>query len=99
MRDFSPTCAVRVKDCEGWWLSGCVAQWQSTARLHKPGVLGSIPGDYWPIYCVYAENHLITNTCSLNLQAPDSEAMCFHLYPQPSLVTSQKNLWKIHLVT
>ena len=23
MRDFSPTCTVHVKDCEGWWLSGC----------------------------------------------------------------------------
>ena len=32
-------------NCEGWWLSRSVAeQW-----LHKPGVLGSIPADCWPL--------------------------------------------------
>ena len=33
-------------NCEGWWLSGSVAEhW-----LHKPGVLGSVPGDCRPFH-------------------------------------------------
>ena len=42
LRHFSPTCAVRIEDCEGWWLSSCRS---SVAEhwLNKPGVLGSIP--------------------------------------------------------
>ena len=47
MRHFSSTCAVHIEDYEGWWLSGCRS---SVAEhwLHKPGVLGSIPGDCRP---------------------------------------------------
>ena len=43
---FSPTCAVHIEDCEGWWLSGCRS---SVAEhwLNKPGVLGSTPGNCW----------------------------------------------------
>ena len=49
LRHFSTTCAVHIEDCEGWWLSGCRS---SVAEhwLHKPGVLGSIPGDCWPFH-------------------------------------------------
>ena len=43
LRHFSTTCAVHIEDCGGWWLSSCHS---SVAEhwLHKPGVLGSIPG-------------------------------------------------------
>ena len=49
LKHFSLTCPLRIEDCEGWWLSGCRS---SVAEhwLHKPGVLGSIPGDYWPFH-------------------------------------------------
>ena len=35
LRHFSPTCAVHIEDCGGWWLSGCCS---SVAEhwLHKP---------------------------------------------------------------
>ena len=44
------TCAVHIEDCGGWWLSGCRS---SVAEhwLHKPGVLGSIPGGCRPFHC------------------------------------------------
>ena len=29
LRHFSPICAVHIEDCEGWWLTIVVAQWQS----------------------------------------------------------------------
>ena len=49
LRHSSPTCAVHIEDCGGWWLSGCrssvVEHW-----LHKPGVLGSIPGGCRPFH-------------------------------------------------
>ena len=45
----SPTCGINIEDCESWWLSGrrssVAEQW-----LHKPGVLGSIPGDCRPLH-------------------------------------------------
>ena len=46
LRHFSPTCAVHI---EGWWLSG---YYNSVAEhwLHKPGVLGLIPGDCQPFF-------------------------------------------------
>ena len=49
LRHFSPTCAVHIEDCGGWWLSGCRS---SVAEhwLHKPGVLGSIPGGCRPFH-------------------------------------------------
>ena len=41
-----------IEDCEGWWLSSCHS---SVAEhwLHKPGVLGSIPGNCWPFHFLY----------------------------------------------
>ena len=52
LRHFSPTCAVHIEDCGGWWLSGCRS---SVAEhwLHKPGVLSSIPGDCRPFTLLY----------------------------------------------
>ena len=49
LRHFSPTCAVHIEDCGGWWLSGCRS---SVAEHwpHKPGVLGSIPGGCRPFH-------------------------------------------------
>ena len=44
------TCAVQIEDCgSGGCLHGCH---NSVAEhwLHKPGVLGSIPGDYRPFH-------------------------------------------------
>ena len=58
---FSTTIAVYIEDCEGRWLSGChssVAEyWQ-----HKPGVLGSIPGDFRPFHfpLFLSQIHLIS---------------------------------------
>ena len=42
-------CAEHIEDCEGWWLSRCHS---SVAEhwLHKPGILGSIPGGYQPFH-------------------------------------------------
>ena len=41
-----------IEDCEGWWLSGCCS---SVAEhwLHKPGILGSIPGDCQPFHSLF----------------------------------------------
>ena len=52
LRHFSPTCTVHVEDCESCWLSGCCS---SVAEhwLHKPGVLGSIPGHCRPFTFLY----------------------------------------------
>ena len=49
LRHFSTICAVYIEGCEGWWLSGCHS---SVAKhwLHKPGVLGSIPGGCQPFH-------------------------------------------------
>ena len=49
LRHFSPTCAVHIEDCEGWWLSGCRSSVAERLWL-KPGVLGPIPGYYWPFH-------------------------------------------------
>ena len=56
----SPTCAVHIEDCEGWWLSGCRS---SVAEhwLHKPGVLGLIPGDCRPFHFPVFLPHNIFN--------------------------------------
>ena len=37
LRHFSPTCAVHIEDCEGWWLSGCRSSVAEHWRL-KPEV-------------------------------------------------------------
>ena len=45
----STTCAVYIEDGEDWWLSGChssVAEYW----LYKPGVLGSIHGNFRPFH-------------------------------------------------
>ena len=47
LRHFCTTLALHIEDCEGWWLSSChssVAEY----RLHKPGLLGWIPGNCHP---------------------------------------------------
>ena len=41
--EYSTTCAVHIGGCEGWWLSGCSSS-VTDHWLHKPGVLGLIPG-------------------------------------------------------
>ena len=58
LRHFSPTCAVHIEDCEGWWLSGCRS---SVAEhwLYKPGVLGLIPGDCRPFHFPLSSPHNI----------------------------------------
>ena len=38
-----------TENCEGWWLSGCHGS-VTEHWLHKPGVLGSIPGDCRPFH-------------------------------------------------
>ena len=53
---------VHIEDCEGWWLhvrlSSCCS---SVAEhwLHKPGVLGSIPGDCQPFHLPLFSPHNI----------------------------------------
>ena len=49
LRHFCTTLAVYIEDCEGWWLSSChssVAEYW----LHKPGLLGWIPGNCHPFH-------------------------------------------------
>ena len=52
-------CAEQIEDCEGWWLSRCHS---SVAEhwLHKPGVLGLIPGDCQPFHFPLFSPHNIS---------------------------------------
>ena len=43
---FSTTCAVHIEDCEGWCLSGCCAQWQSTGCTSRPGFDSNRPSTF-----------------------------------------------------
>ena len=56
-RASSKTCAVHTEDCECWWLFGCCSS-VSEYWLHKPGVLGSIPGGCRPFYFPLFSYHL-----------------------------------------
>ena len=63
---FSTTCAVHMKDCDGWWLSGCLSSVVEHLWL-QPGALGSISSD-----CQLFTSH------QLSLHPFPAETKCLH---------------------
>ena len=60
LRHFSTVCAV-YRDSEGWWLSSCRSS-VTEHWLHKPGVMGLIPGGCRPFHfpLFLPQEHLIS---------------------------------------
>ena len=78
LRHFRTTCAVHIENCEGWWLSGCCG---SVAEhcLHKPGVLGSIPGNCRPFHFALFSHQNSYKTLYFQREARISACRCGHL--------------------
>ena len=61
LRHFSPTCAVHIEDCEGWWLSGCrssVAEHWPFTSLYFHLITSKFSGEQSRISRVLAEKQL-----------------------------------------
>ena len=64
IRAFSPTCAVTMEDCEGWWLPGSsvVDQWQLKLSLWVQFPVRDVPRT---TKCVFTVNSVYLPECDV----------------------------------
>ena len=72
--------AVRIEDCEGWWLSDCRSSVAERKLRTYVGVLGSIPGNCRPFHfpLFSPQNVLATN----EMEKLICNDVCIYLWPR-----------------